>query len=87
MLVSPRLAGLTVAALAAAISSSTHADDRSALNACQAVIDRAAQAALNKSATSARPDDAEIQRCQIVIREWTLRDSRMLVDEQGRPQR
>ena len=32
-------------------------------------------------------DDAELQRCQQIIRDWTLRESRMSVDEQGRPLR
>jgi len=34
-----------------------------------------------------KPGDAEIARCRQVVRDWTLRDSRMLVDQQGRPLR
>ena len=53
------------------------------LNACKAMVDRAAQA----QSTGAAPDNAELQKCRQIIKEWTLRDSRMSVDEQGRPLR
>jgi hypothetical protein len=46
------------------------------------MIERAAQ-----NTGAARQDDAELQRCRQVIRDWTLRESRMSVDEQGRPLR
>ena len=55
--------------------------ERDRLNACKAMIDRATQA---QPATS---DDAELRKCWQIIREWTLRDSRMSVDENGRPLR
>ena len=87
MLVSPTMAARIIVALLAAISLPARADDRTQLNACQALIDRTAQPAQNAGAASARPDDAELRRCQQIIREWTLRDSRMSVDEHGRPQR
>jgi hypothetical protein len=45
------------------------------------VVDRAAQT----QSTGAAPDDAELQKCRQIIKEWTLRDSRMSVDENGRP--
>ncbi len=38
-------------------------------------------------AAISKPDNAELQRCEQIIREWTLRDSRMSVDENGRPLR
>jgi hypothetical protein len=47
------------------------------------MVDRAAQA----QSTGAAPDNAELQKCRQIIKEWTLRDSRMSVDEQGRPLR
>jgi hypothetical protein len=59
------------------------ADERAQLNACKALVDRAAQS----QPASAGPDDAELQRCRQIIREWTLRDARMSVDEDGRPLR
>ena len=59
------------------------ADDRSLLNACQAVVDHAAQAKQTVPGSNP-PDDTELARCRQVIREWTLRDSRMPVDEHGR---
>jgi hypothetical protein len=57
--------------------------ERDKLNACEAMVDRAAQA----QSTGAAPDNAELQKCRQIIKEWTLRDSRMSVDEQGRPLR
>jgi hypothetical protein len=70
----------------AAIWSPTRGDDRTRLNACQTLIDRAAQSAQDAGAARTR-DDAELRRCRQIIREWTLRDSRMTVDEHGRPLR
>jgi hypothetical protein len=74
-------AGVMVLSLAAPASPS-HAEDRSQLNACQARI-----AAEDAKPVVARRDDAEIQRCRQIIREWILRDQRMSVDEHGRPLR
>ena len=82
MFVSPKLAVRIVVALLAAIALPARADDRAQLNACQAMVDRAAQATPN-----ANQDDAELQRCRQIVREWTLRDSRMSVDEHGKPLR
>ena len=76
---------LAVALLATALSSPAHADPREVLRVCQAVIKRADQSARDTSV--AKPDEAEIVRCQQVIRDWTLRESRMSVDEEGRPLR
>jgi hypothetical protein len=86
MSVLPKLAaGILVASLSL-ISLAARADGRAELNACQAMIDRAAQAAQAVTA-GARQDDAALQRCRQIVRDWTLRDSRMSVDEQGRPLR
>jgi hypothetical protein len=60
------------------------AGERDRLNACQALVERAAQP--ERSAPAAQADP-ELQRCRQIIKEWTLRDSRMSVDEQGRPLR
>jgi len=81
MRVRPPLA-LTIAALAIAISSPAHAEPRDVLRDCQALLARAAQ-----SDPANKPSDADIARCRLVVYDWTLRDSRMLVDEQGRPLR
>ena len=83
MLVRP-LAALIMAASLAANVLPARADERSVLNACQALIDRAAPSAQNAAASSAQPADEELQRCRQIVREWTLRDSRMTVDEHGR---
>ena len=83
LLVRPAIA-LAIAALAIAILSPARADPRDVLRACQAVVNRAAQPAQDGAA---KPDDAEVARCRQVIRDWTLRDSRMSVDEDGRPLR
>ncbi len=56
------------------------AGERDQLNACRAMVARADQA----NDPGRRPDDAALARCRQIIREWTLRDSRMLVDEEGR---
>src|SRR5439155_373341 len=50
-----------------------------------ALLDRARQA--TQANDAARPSDADITRCRQVVRDWTLRDSRMLVDEDGKPLR
>ncbi len=76
-------AGIVVVSLAA-LSLPARADDRAGLNACQAMVDRAAQ---TTTAGSTKPDDAELQRCRQMIHEWTLRDPRMSVDEHGKPLR
>jgi hypothetical protein len=76
---------LAAIALATALASPAHADPREVLRVCQAVVKRAAQPVQDTSV--ARPDEAEIARCQQVIRDWTLRESRMSVDEEGRPLR
>ena len=77
---------LTATVLLAVISLPARADERSVLNSCQTLVDRAAQSAQNAAAV-AKPGDEELQRCRQIIREWTLRDSRRSVDEQGRPLR
>jgi SRSO17 transposase len=64
--------------LVATASAAQAADDRTLLNHCKALV---AQAQASAS------DNAEMQRCRQVIKEWTLRDSRMSVDEDGRPLR
>jgi hypothetical protein len=78
----PRAVAIVLTLLAATIPPA-RADDRTQLNSCKALVDRAAQS----QPASARPDDAELQRCRQIIREWTLRDARMSVDENGRPLR
>jgi len=62
-----------------------NAGERDQLNACQALVDRAAPS--QKSGPGSRPDDPELRRCRQIIKEWTLRDSRRSVDEHGQPLR
>ena len=64
---------LTTAALA-------RPGERDQLNACKAMVDRAAQ-----PQSAPAPDDTQLQKCRQIIKEWTLRDSRMNVDENGQP--
>ena len=78
---------MIVAASLAATALPARADPRAVLVTCQAMIDRAAQSAPNAGAAGNKADDAELQRCRQVISDWTLRESRMSVDEQGRPLR
>jgi hypothetical protein len=68
-----------VALLAASLPA--QAGERDQLNACQALVERNAQS------QKPEPDTPEMARCRQIIREWTLRDSRMSVDQQGRPLR
>ncbi len=57
------------------------AEPRDVLRNCQALLDRANQPNAEK------PSEADVARCRQVVRDWTLRDSRMLVDEDGKPLR
>jgi hypothetical protein len=85
MFVSPKLAVEIVVASLSLISAPARADGRAELDSCKAMIDRAAQPAQDTAAP--KPDDAALARCRQIVRDWTLRDSRMTVDEQGRPLR
>jgi hypothetical protein len=85
MAVAPKLPALIAAALAAT-ALPAHADGRAEFVTCQAMVDRAAPTA-PAGTTAAQPDDATLQRCRQIIKDWTLRESRMSVDEQGRPLR
>ena len=67
------LALLTTAALA-------RPGERNQLNACKAMVTHADQ-----PQAAGTPDDAQLQRCRQIIKEWILRDSRMSVDENGQP--
>jgi hypothetical protein len=49
------------------------------------LVDQAARSPTD--ANAAKPTEAELARCRQIIHEWTLRDARMSVDEQGRPLR
>ncbi len=77
----PLFAGPIIAALIASVALPAEAGERDQLNACKTKVERAAQ-------TQAGPtEDAELTHCRQIIREWTLRDSRMSVDESGQPLR
>ncbi|HKH00440.1 MAG TPA: hypothetical protein VKB08_06945 [Bradyrhizobium sp.] len=82
----PRLAAPIIVVTLVTLSMSARADGREELNACQVMIDRVAQAPQADTA-SVRQDDAALQRCRQIVRDWTLRESRMSVDEHGRPLR
>jgi hypothetical protein len=72
-----------VALIAAALlASAAHAipGERVRLNACKLMVERAEAA----PAASATPESADLQKCRQIIKEWTLRDSRMSVDENGK---
>ena len=81
-MMSSRVVLIALAALAAVLPA--RAGERDQLNACQALVERATQPERSVSAAQADP---KLQRCRQIIKEWTLRDSRMSVDEQGRPLR
>ena len=73
-------AALVASALALSLVAA-QAGERDQLNACKAMVAKA-----DKPGASPQ-DDATLQRCRLVIKDWTLRDSRMSVDEDGRPLR
>ena len=83
MLVGSRAALIAAVWLGAMVPA--QAGERDQLNACQALVDRAAQ---SKTGTAAAGEtDPEMQRCRQIIKEWTLRDARRSVDEHGQPLR
>ncbi len=57
--------------------------ERDRLNACKDMVARAGPPPVS----SAAPENRELQKCRQIIREWTLRDSRMSIDENGQPMR
>jgi len=54
--------------------------ERDQLNACRAMVAQSQQAGSTQ-------DDPALAKCKQIIKEWTLRDSRRSVDEDGRPLR
>ncbi len=83
MSASPKPAAAVLAALFAAAALPVHAEGRAELVTCQAMVERAAQPA----PAATRPGEAALARCRQIIKDWTLRESRMSVDENGRPLR
>ena len=80
----PRPAPAMLAALLAATMSPAHAEGRAEFVSCEAMV-RAAQPA--QAQAVAQPEEAALARCRQIIRDWTLRESRMSVDENGKPLR
>ena len=81
------LRAASIALTLLATTAFARAGERDRLNACKELVDRAAQARDAGAAPATAADDAKLQQCRQVIKEWTLRDSRMSVDENGRPLR
>jgi hypothetical protein len=77
----PRIAAFVLLVSLATVTPPARAEDRGQLNDCKTMVEAAQPA----KAGAAKPDDAELARCRQIIREWTSRDQRMSVDEQGRP--
>ena len=77
------LRAASIALMLLATSAFARAGERDRLNACKELVDRAEQS----REAGAAADDAKLQQCRQIIKEWTLRDSRMSVDENGRPLR
>ena len=75
---------LLVALMAAALLTSAAQavpGERDRLNACKTMVEHAGPA----PAAGTSPEAADVQKCRQMIKEWTLRDSRMSVDENGKP--
>ena len=68
------------AALVVLMMGTARAGERDQLNACRAVVAQSQQAGTAQ-------DDPALVKCRQIIREWTLRDSRRSVDEDGKPLR
>jgi hypothetical protein len=75
------LALLMTAALAMPQAALAVPGERDRLNACKDMVARAGP----PPAANAAPESTELQKCRQIIREWTLRDSRMSIDENGQP--
>jgi hypothetical protein len=69
-----------LAAFPVAPASPAPGDPRDVLRNCEALLDRAARTTPGAD----KPTEADIIRCRQVVHDWTMRDSRMLVDEHGR---
>jgi hypothetical protein len=75
----PRVA-LAAAAFMLLTAGAANAGERDQLDACKAVVAQSQQAGTTL-------DDSALAKCRQIIKEWTLRDSRRSVDEDGRPLR
>jgi hypothetical protein len=62
--------------LAVATAAQAAPGERDQLNACRAMVAQTQQAGTAQ-------DDPALVRCRQIIKEWTLRDSRRSVDENG----
>jgi hypothetical protein len=71
---------LRASALVVLMAGAAHAGERDQLNACRAMVAQSQQAGTAQ-------DDPALAKCRQIIKEWTLRDSRRSVDEDGRPLR
>ena len=74
-----RLLFVLMAAMLLASAARAVPGERDRLNACKAMVERAGPA------LTAASETAELQKCRQIIKEWTLRDSRMSIDENGQP--
>ena len=71
-----RFAVVLLAAAALATAAQARPGERDQLNACKALVATQSSGAL---------DTPDVTRCRQIIKEWTLRDSRMSVDDEGQP--
>jgi hypothetical protein len=84
----PKFAFPIIVALLAADAFPAYAEGRAEFVTCQAMIDRAKRAVEAGAGTAGAPkDQAALRRCRQIVIDWTLRESRMSVDENGQPLR
>ena len=76
------LLAATAAMASHAVAAPVHAQDRHVLHHCEDVVAHAAKTA--HSTKALRADPIEVERCQMIIREFVSRESRMTVDQNGR---
>jgi hypothetical protein len=73
-----RLALSLSLALALVTAAAAAPGERDQLNACRTMVAQSQQA-------GTKQDDPALVHCKQIIKEWTLRDSRRSVDENGQP--
>ena len=81
-----RVASVTAFTLLLASALPARASERDLLNHCKALVQRVSQS--STIGTGMKPEETEeFDHCRQVIKEWTIRDSRRTVDEEGQPLR
>jgi len=79
------LRAASIALVLLATANPARAGERDQLNACKALVEHTTKSTTESREAGTAADAAKLQQCRQMIKEWSLRDSRMSVDENGRP--